>query len=123
MTLIEALLLLPERGEPNIVNREVATALAGSSAKIVQRRGKLWSLTDDGRRFLAQFRYGRSDTITEIVVRLVVENGEPLFHLLCDDDILMKVDKTDLQRSLRKLQAANPGMKVAFDFRPSRRVS
>ena len=123
MTLIEALLLLPERGEPNIVNREVAAALAGSSTKIVQRHGKLWSLTDDGQRFLMQFRPGRSDSITEIVVRLVLENGEPLFHLLCDDVILMKVDKTDLQRSLRKLQAANPDMKVAFDFRPSRRVS
>lgn len=70
MTLIEALLMLPEHGESKVVSREVAEALAGSSIKIVQRCGILWSLTDGGRRFLVQFRRGRSDFATRVVVRL-----------------------------------------------------
>ena len=122
MTLIEALLLLPEQGEPELVNRAVARALAGSSPTIVGRHGRLWSLTDAGRRFLAQFRHCRPYIVTHVTVSLVVEDGEPVFHLLCDGSMLLKVGRTDLQSSLRELQSVNPGMSVVFDFRNSGRV-
>jgi len=47
----------------------------------------------------------------------------PVFHLLCDDDLLLKVCKTELRRQLQELQAVNPGVKVSFDFRSPGRVS
>ena len=123
MTLIEALLLLPEHGEPGPVDWEVAGALNGLSPSIVRRHGTLWSLTDSGRRFLAQFRQDGSYVITQVVVRLVIEDGAPVFHILGDESTLLKVGKTDLRRSLQELQSVNPGMKVVFDFRSSGRTS
>jgi hypothetical protein len=117
MTLIEALLLLPEHGEPGPVDREVAGALKRLSPRIVRRHGALWSLTDSGRRFLAQFRQDGLNVITQVVVRLVFEHGAPMFHILGDESTLLKVGKTDLRRSLQELQSVNPGMKVVFDFR------
>jgi hypothetical protein len=123
MTLIEALLLLPERGEPGPVDWEVAGALNGFSPSIVRRHGTLWSLTDGGRRFLTQFRQDGSYIITQVVVRLVIEDGAPVFHILGDESTLLKVSRTDLRRSLQELQAVNPGMKIVFDFRSSGRTS
>ena len=81
MTLIEALLLLPEHGEPEVVGREVARVLNGSSAGLARRHGTRWSLTDTGRRFLAQFRQDGSYVVTQVVVRLVIEDGVPVFHI------------------------------------------
>ena len=56
-------------------------------------------------------------------MRLVIEDGAPVFHILGDDSTLLKVGKTGLQRSLQELQSVNPGMKVVFDFRSSGRMS
>jgi hypothetical protein len=123
MTLIEALLLLPEDGAPEAVAREVARALNGSSARIARRQGTRWSLTDTGRRFLAQFRPGGSCVVTQVVVRLVIEDGVPVFHILGDESTLLKVDRAGLRRSLQELQSVNPGMKVVFDFRAPGRLS
>jgi hypothetical protein len=123
MTLIAALLLLPEHGEPESVDREVARALNGSSAWIARRHGTRWSLSDAGRRFLAQFRPGGSSIVTQVVVRLVIEDGVPVFHILGDENTLLKVDKAGLRRSLQDLQSVNPDMKVVFDFRSSGRMS
>jgi len=123
MTLIEALLSLPEHGEPEIASLADAIALTWSPARFVQRDGMRFSLTDVGRRFLAQFRDTGPNDISHIVVRLVVEGEVPVFHLLCDDDLLLKVRKTELRRRLQELQAANPGVEVSFDFRSSGRVS
>ncbi len=123
MPLIEALLLLPEHGEPGPVDWEVAGALNGLSPNFVRRHGRLWSLTDGGRRFLAQFRQDGLQVVTQVVVRLVIEDGTPLFHILGDESTLLKVSRTDLRRSLQELQAVNPGMKVVFDFRSSGRTS
>src|ERR1700704_6539458 len=111
MTLIEALLLLPEHGEPGSVDGELAGALDGLSASIVRRHGALWSLTDRGRRFLAQFRQDGSHVLTQIVVRLVIEDGAPVFYILGDESTLLKVDRIGLRRSLQELQSVNPGMK------------
>ena len=123
MTLIDALMMLQEHGEPTMVAQDVATALAGSSDKIAQRHGGLWSLTEGGRRFLAQFRLGRSDFFATVVVRIAIENDAPVFHLLCDEAVLLKVQKADLRRRLQDLHIANPNLKVLFDFRPSGRGS
>ena len=123
MTLMEALLLLPEHGEPEAVDWEVARALNGLSRWIVRRHGALWSLTNSGRRFLAQFRQDGSYGVTQVVVRVVIEDGAPVFHILGDECTLLKVAKSDLQRSLQELQSVNPGMKVVFDFRSSGRMS
>jgi hypothetical protein len=123
MTLIEALLLLPEHGEPGPVDWEVAGVLRGLSPRIVRRHGALWSLTDSGRRFLAQFRQDGAHIVRQVVVRLVFEDGTPVFHILGDECTLLKVDKADLRRSLQELQSVNPGMKVVFDFRSSGRLS
>jgi hypothetical protein len=123
MSLIEALLLLPEQGEPAPVDWEVAGALNGLSPNIVRRHGTLWSLTDSGRRFLAQFRQDGIQVVTQVVVRLVIEDGAPMFHILGDESTLLKVGRSDLRRSLQELQAVNPGMKVVFDFRSSGRTS
>ena len=57
--------------------------------------------------------------VTQVVVRLVIEDGVPVFHILGDDSTLLKVGKAGLQRSLQELQSVNPGMKVVFDFRSS----
>jgi hypothetical protein len=123
MTLIEALLLLPEHGESQAVDREAGKVLTRSSAGIARRHGTGWSLTGTGRRFLAQFRQGGSYVVTQVVVRLVIEDGVPVFHILGDESTLLKVGKAGLQRSLQELQLANPGMKVVFDFRSSGRTS
>jgi hypothetical protein len=123
MTLIDALLLLQEHGEPTMVGQNVAAVLAGSSDKIVQRCGAQWSLTEGGCRFLAQFRERRSDSFATVVVRIAIENDAPVFHLLCDDAVLLKVEKADLRRRLHDLHTANPNVKVLFDFRPLGRVS
>jgi hypothetical protein len=123
MTLIDALLLLQKHDAPTMVGHDVAAILAGSSDKIVQRCGVLWSLTDGGRRFLAQFRQGPSDFFATVVVRIAIENDAPVFHLLCDDAVLLKVEKADLRRRLQDLHTANPNIKVLFDFRPLGRVS
>ncbi len=122
MTLIEALLLLPEHGAPKVANRELSAALAGSSPRIVTRLGRLCSLTEGGRRFLAQFRHGRPATVSHVVVRLMIENDTLVFYLLCDESVL-KVQRADLRRRLEEIQTANPGVKVMFDFRPSGDVS
>ena len=123
MTLIETLLSLPEDGEPKVVSRKAAAALTGASPKMVVRHGTLCSLTDGGRRFLVQFRHVQPAIVSHIVVRLVIEDNAPAFHLLCDETRLLKVHKTDLRHSLQELQAANPGVKVVFDFRSSGNVS
>ena len=91
--------------------------LSGLSPSIVRRHGALWSLTDSGRRFLAHFRQDGSCVITQVVVRLVIEDGAAVFHILGDESTLLKVDRTGLRRSLQELQSVNPGMKVVFDFR------
>lgn len=122
MTLIQALLLLPEYGGPTVVSREAAVPLGGSSGRFAGCRGILWSLTDDGQRFLAQFRR-RPIAVTKVTVRLVTENDVPVFHLLCDDAMELRVSQADLQLTLQKLRAANPNVKVAFDFRRPGRVS
>lgn len=117
MTLIEALLLMPQRGAPMVANRELATALAAGSARFVRRHATLWSLTDDGRRFLAQFKLGRSEPISQITVRLVSGDDGMAFHLLCDAGTVERVGRTDLHRKLRELRKENPDVKIAFDFR------
>ena len=123
MTLIEALLSLPEDGEPAIAGLESAIALTWSPARFVQRDGMQFALTDDGRRFLGQFRDARPAEIRQVVVKLVIGPEALVFHLLCDDDMVLKVRKTELRRRLQELQAANPGVKVSFDFRSSGHVS
>ena len=52
-------------------------------------------------------------------MKLVRDNGTPVFHLLLDDGTLLKVGQTELKRRLQELQAANPAVKIAYDFRPS----
>ena len=122
MTLIEALLSLPQRGGPTVVSREAAVELGGSSGRFVRCRGVLWSLTDDGQRFLEQFRH-KPFIVTKVTVRLVTENDVPIFHLLCDDALELRISKADLQLTLQKLRAANPNVKVTFDFGRPGRVS
>ena len=68
------------------------------------------------------FRH-RPITVTQVTVRLVTGNGVPVFHLLCDDAMVMRISKADLQRTLQKLRAANPNVKVTFDFGQPGRVS
>jgi len=72
---------------------------------------------------MAQFRPGRPEVMTRVVVRLVREGDGPVFHLLCDGRTLLKVDRTGLRKSLQALEAANPGVMFVFDYRPSGRVS
>jgi hypothetical protein len=117
MTLIEALLTLPEHGESKIVSREVAVVLAGASTKIVRSRGSLtWFLTDGGRRLLVQFNNENPDVETHVVVRLVMEDAMPVFHILCDGRLLSTVHKNSLTSSLQELQATYPKLKVMYDF-------
>lgn len=123
MSFIDALLFLPEHGEPMVVSRQMAIELHPASPRFARCREMSWSLTRDGRRFLAQFRPQRSDTITRVVVRLVSEDRGPVFHLLCDAGRILRVSRTDLRRSLRDIQSDNPGVKIFFDFRRSGRVS
>ena|SRR5690349_2112603 len=122
MTLIEALLSLPENGGPTVVSREAAVELGGSSGRFVRCLGILWSLTDDGQRFLTQFRHTPL-TVTKVTVRLVTENNVPVFHLLCDDAMELRISRADLQPTLQKIRAANPNVKVTFDFGRPGRVS
>jgi hypothetical protein len=123
MSLIHALLLLPRHGEPIAVGRQAAMELRAASPRFVQRREALWSLTRDGQRFLVQFRSERSDTVTRIVVRLVIEDRVPVFHLICDSGRILRVSRANLRRSLRDIQSDNPGVKIVFDFSRSGRVS
>ena len=123
MTPIQALLLLPEHGGPKAVDMDVAAALNKVSAKLVRRHANLWTLTDGGRRFLAQLRRGPVIVVTRVVVRVVTENNTPLFHLHCDDDLLLRVRRTDLQRSLQRIRGANPGVRIEYDYRSSGHLS
>jgi hypothetical protein len=117
MTLIEAMMLMPQRGAPMVADRELATVLAASSARFVRRHAMLWSLTDDGQRFLAQFKLGRSEALSQVTVRPVSEAGGAVFHLLRDAEAIQSVGKADLHRKLRELQRDNPDVKIVFDFR------
>ena len=123
MTLIEALLLLPQRGDPTVLSRELASVLTAGSGRFVHRRAAFWSLTTDGQRFLAQFRSDRSAAIGHVAVKLVLESGGPVFHLVCDTGAVLRVARSDLQRSLREIQSDNPDVKIVFDFRRRGHVS
>src|SRR5690242_20435851 len=105
MALIEALLRLPEDGQPTLVGREVAAELATASARFVQGGVGLWSLTEAGRRFLVQFRPEVSVEVSHIVVKLVREAEGPVFHLLCDERLLLKVQRSDLLRTLQEIKS------------------
>ena len=122
MTLVEALLLLPECGEPTAVRRDIAAELSRASARFVCRGGARWALTDGGRRFLAQFREDAVDAVQSVLVTLVRAADGPLFHLLCDEAVVLKVAKPDLRRKLHEIRAVNPDVRIAFDFRRSDRV-
>ena len=76
-----------------------------------------------GLRFLRQFRSAISTGIKAATVRLVRENGKPVFQLLLDDGTLLKVGQTELKSRLQELQVANPAVKIAYDFRPISRTS
>ena len=120
---IDALLSLPEQGGATAVSRESAAAFSKLSLKMVRRDADRWSLTNAGLRFLAQFRRRPPMVVEHLVVRLVVDNGTPLFHLYCDEDVVLRIHKMDLQRSLQKIRAANPSVRIDFDFRSQGRVS
>ena len=120
---IEALLMLPEKGEPRVLDSDVNAALMRVSARFVRRRKKLWSLTEEGSRFLVQFRPRPPSTLEQVMVRLVIAADGPIFHLDCDGERLLKVPRTELRRCLQEIKAANPGVKIAFDFRPHQRVA
>jgi hypothetical protein len=117
--MIEALLSLPAQGEPMLVSEDVVATLQGSTTRFANCLAKTWFLTESGRRFLGQFRSATSTGIETATVRLVKDNGRPVFHLLLDDGTLLKVGQTELKRRLQELQAANPAVKIAYDFRPS----
>jgi hypothetical protein len=123
VTMIEALLSLPAQGEPMIVTEEVAATLTRSPTKFANQRAMTWFLTESGLRFLRQFRSAISTGIKAATVRLVRENGKPVFQLLLDDGTLLKVGQTELKSRLQELQAANPAVKIAYDFRPISRTS
>jgi hypothetical protein len=123
VTMIEALLSLPAQGEPMIVSEEVAATLTRSTTKFANQRAMTWFLTESGLRFLRQFRSAISTGIKAATVRLVRENGKPVFELLLDDGTLLKVGQTELKSRLQELQAANPAVKIAYDFRPISRTS
>ncbi len=123
MTLVEALLSLPRQGEPKAVDQKVGVVLTGASARFVRRHSKLWSLTEGGRQFLAQFCGSPIVLINRVVVRLVVENDTKLFDLLCDEDLRLRVRRADLERSLERIRTANPHVRVSYDFRSHGRVS
>jgi|KBSMisStaDraftv2_1062788.scaffolds.fasta_scaffold1988076_1 hypothetical protein len=119
MTFIEALLSLPEYCQPQLVDQQVAATLAASPAGFARRQGVRWCLSDRGRRFVLQFKPAPPGSVTHVVVRLVMENGVPVFDLRCDSGRVLRVNKSGLQRSLLRLQTANPGVKFVFDYRRS----
>ena len=55
-------------------------------------------------------------------MRLVIEDGAPMFHILGDESTLLKVEGPAFDAAW-ELQSVNPGMKVVFDFRSSGRTS
>lgn len=119
VTMIEALLSLPAQGEPVLVSDDVVATLRRSTAGFATCLAGRWFLTESGRRLLGQFRSATSTGIETATVKLVRDNGTPVFHLLLDDGTLLKVGQTELKRRLQELQAANPAVKIAYDFRPS----
>jgi hypothetical protein len=121
--MIEALLSLPAQGEPMLVSEEVAATLARAPTRFANCLAKTWFLTESGLRFLRQFRHAISGDIKTAIVRLVRDNGKPVFHLLLDDGSLLKVGQTELKSRLQELQAANPAVKISYDFRPISRTS
>ncbi len=123
MTVIEALLSLPAQGEPMLVSEDVAATLKRAPTQFANCLAKTWFLTESGRRFLGQFRSTISTGIKTAIVRLVRDNGNPVFHLLLDDGTILKVGQTELKGRLQELQAANPAVKIAYDFRPVGRPS
>ena len=124
MTLIEALLSLPEDGQPAIAAREAVRELRAVSDRFVHHHATLWSLTPDGQRLLAQFRpYRAAPAACRIVVRLVTEPHGPMFHLISEVGTVRRVRSTDLRRSLQEIQGDNPGVKIVFDYRRSGRVA
>jgi hypothetical protein len=122
MTLIEALLALPQDGAPAVVSGEVAAELRGASTRFVRCSGILWSLTDDGRRLLGQFRQGH-DGISQVTVRLIIKDSVPAFDLICDEAVILRIGKADLQRKLQEIRTLNPDVKVVFDFGRSSQAS
>jgi hypothetical protein len=121
--MIEALLSLPSQGEPTLVSEEVAATLRRSPTRFANHLAKAWFLTESGHRFLRQFRSAITTGIKTATVRLVRDNGKPVFHLLLDDGTLLKVGQTELKSRLQELQTANPAVKIAYDFRPISRTS
>jgi len=122
VTMIEALLSLPAHGKPMLVSQDIAATLQRSATRFANCLAKTWFLTESGRRFLDQFR-SVSTGIETATVRLVRDNGKPVFHLLLDDGTVLKVGQTELKSRLQELQAANPAVKIAYDFRPVTRPS
>lgn len=123
MTMIEALLLLPAQGEPTLASEDVVATLQRSPTRFATCLAKTWFLTESGRRFLGQFRSATPTGIETATVKLVRDSGKPVFHLLLDDGTLLKVGQTELKSRLQALQAANPAVKIAYDFRPISRPS
>jgi hypothetical protein len=122
MTMIEALLSLPVPGTPALVGGDIAAVLKRCPTKFAASLGSAWFLTDIGRHFLAQFRPGNPAPVTSATVRLVTQkNGEPQFDLLLDDGSASRLHRKDLQRTLQEMRAANPDVRIAYDFRPVRR--
>src|SRR5262245_25209877 len=118
--MIEALLSLPARGEPMLVSEEVAAALKQSRSEFANCLAQAWFVTESGVRFLGQFRSSMSTGIMSTgiktaTVRLVRDNGKPVFHLLLDDGTLLKVGQTELRSRLQELQAASPAVKITYD--------
>jgi hypothetical protein len=126
--MIEALLSLPARGEPMLVSEEVAATLKQSRTRFANCLAQVWFVTESGVRFLDQFRSSMSTGIMSTgiktaTVRLVRDNGKPVFHLLLDDGTLLKVGQTELKSRLQELQVASPAVKITYDFRPIGRTS
>jgi hypothetical protein len=123
VTMIEALLSLGVQGEPTLVSEDVAATLRQSPTRFANQLAQTWFLTESGNRFLGQFRSTMSTDIKAATVRLVRDNGKPVFHLLLDNGTLLKVGQTELKSRLQELQATNPAVKIAYDFRPISRTS
>ena len=123
MTMIEALLSLPALGTPAPVGGDIAATLGRYPTKFAGSLGNAWFLTDIGRHFLAQFRPGSPAAVATATVRFVTQkNGEPQFDLLLDDGTSARLHRRDLQRRLQEMRAANPDVKIAYDFRPAPRA-
>jgi hypothetical protein len=123
MTMIEALLSLPFLGKPALVSGDVAATLKRHPTRFAGSLGMAWYLTDTGRHFLAQFQSGGPAGTTTVTVRFVMpKNGEPQFELLLDDGTTSRVRRTELQRRLQEMRAANPDVRITYDFRPATRA-